>query len=280
MSRRHKKKRNTGLMYEFLVKAISTGVVTSDKNLVNSAQKVLKEHFGQDTEISKEFRIFKALSQVNGVPDNVAATILSEARVLSNRCDMKKLDEEKTRLIQSIQRNLNEEKFYSQKLNDYKKFATIQTLLDQWRDIEKSDLALRAEYENKIFESMVAPAPVVENPFTKLEDVNDLVVEVMSRKINSLYTKSLTEDQKKLLTLYTVKGPCNELVEELKALKLEMPKLVKDYAEKSEDGVLKDKTGIVLEDIASLPTSETEINDTVMGRYLLISQLKNTLLEE
>ena len=57
---RHSKFKNTGVLFELLVRQITLEVLSG--NSKENAQKILKEFFSQKTEIGKELRLYQLLS--------------------------------------------------------------------------------------------------------------------------------------------------------------------------------------------------------------------------
>src|SRR5947207_849958 len=102
MGRSHNKKRNTGLLYEFLVRHISEGLVSGDERQVHLATKLLKKHFKKGTELHREFKLFHALVNTTVASSDVAKKIVVEAREAAKRYDVAQLDREKSLLIKGI----------------------------------------------------------------------------------------------------------------------------------------------------------------------------------
>ena len=96
---KHNKKRNVGIIYELLLRHISSGVVDDNSNVSSSSMDILKKHFRSNTQLYKEFRLFNALVKTTASSEKVASTILSEARSMALSIDYDTLRHEKTKLI-------------------------------------------------------------------------------------------------------------------------------------------------------------------------------------
>ena len=145
MSFSHNKKRNIGLLYEFLIKTISNALVENDKQKSAKALKIIKQSFKPGTELYKEFRLINSLMRTTVSSEAVAASIMSEAKMAARTHDVNLLDHQKSILIRNINHQLRDENFYDQYVNEYKMFATLQSLINNWRN-PGSDLQKTAEY--------------------------------------------------------------------------------------------------------------------------------------
>ena len=55
---KHSKYKNTGILFELLVRQISTDTLN---NRDSRATYTIREHFGKNTELAKELKLYKAL---------------------------------------------------------------------------------------------------------------------------------------------------------------------------------------------------------------------------
>ena len=87
MNIQHNKKRNVGIIYELLLRSVSSAIVEGDKNRAQLALDIIEKHYDKKTELYKEYRLFNALikSTVSDTP--VAAAVLSEAKSAARRSD-------------------------------------------------------------------------------------------------------------------------------------------------------------------------------------------------
>ena len=173
MTRNHNKKRNIGLMYELLLRYISSSLVENRKKDAQTALDIVSNRFAHNTELYKEFRLFNALAKSTVSDTSVAAAILSEAKSAVRRFNIEKIDGEKSSLIREVNHKLDDSGFYHRRVPDYKIYATIQTLINEWKKGDSSDLSLTIQYEGKVVEE---------------GDCNDIF-----RKPSHSYTKELLE---------------------------------------------------------------------------------------
>ena len=150
MGKTHNKKRNVGIIYEQLLRLIAKHLVEGNKDKHQEGLAILKRNFKPGSELYREFRLFNALVKTTVPNDSLAARILAEAKLAALDFDAQQLRKEKAQLIKEINRGLNYPDFYQQKVVDYRSYATIQTLLNDWRLGSRADLMRIAKYENQV----------------------------------------------------------------------------------------------------------------------------------
>ena len=147
-TRSHNKKRNVGIIYEQLLAVAAKGIVESKPALTQKAKKLIKRFFSEGTEIYREHRLFKALVEPHIEDGSLATKILGEAKKAAKAHNSARLEREKSRLIKEINYSFGKS-FYSQKIENYTTFATVQTLLNDWRT-PGSDFNRITLYEAKV----------------------------------------------------------------------------------------------------------------------------------
>jgi hypothetical protein len=273
---KHNKKRNTGILYEQLLKYITKKVINDKKSNARKATKIIERRFKKGTELYKEFRLINALvnSTVSGT--HIAAGILSEAKKAVKNIDNKKLNKEKSLLIKDINYQLNENNFYHQSVLNYKLYATVQTLLNEWKDIDNCDLKKVIEYENKIVIHLIneekSKIVIPEDP-----RADNLVLKIMSEKINEKYTTKLTSEQKDIIRNYAINGDNPEALKiYFSNLKNKTASLVESYRKNTDNHVLLSKIDKVYDNIINLKVESIE--DVDIKKYLTIVSLKDQIL--
>lgn len=197
---RHNKKRNTGLLYEFLVRTISDAIIEGNEKKRGVALSVLRKHFIPGTELHKEFRLFHSLAATTVQSPSVADTILEAAKKASTQCNESRLDHEKSLLIRSINHQINDETFYNRRIPEYKIYATIQTLLNEWRNGQFNDIVRLAQFEQQLKEWLLQNKNVTTLDETAQAD--PLVEKLMVKKINERYKNNLTNEQAEIIQSY------------------------------------------------------------------------------
>jgi len=275
---KHNKRRNSLLIYEFLVRTISKSIIDDDKKKSATALKILKRHFKPGTELYKEFRLMNALAKTTVTSEHTAASILNEAKIASNSFDVQKLDREKSLLIRNINHTLNDENFYDQHVNEYREFATIQTLINEWRSSNK-DLHAVAKLEDQIMKHLVTEKTQFPDS-TISEDTTGsarLLMKVMTKKLNEKYSGILNEQQKSLIKAYAYSAAAEDqtsICMKLQEIKSDLLRLIDGYETVAND-YLKNK----LQETKSTLLSENLelVDDETVTRFMLYSKLKDEL---
>jgi hypothetical protein len=276
MSTKHQKKRNSLLVYEFLVRTISKSLIEDDKKKSRTALKILKRHFKPGSELYKEFRLMNALAKTTVSSDHVAASIIKESKAASTKLDVQKLDREKSILIRNINHVINDEYFYDQHINEYRTYATIQTLLNEWRSEDK-DIHRVAQFEDQLMTHLLTKKEQGEDP-TISEDSSGtarLVMKVMTKKLNEKYNGVLNDSQKSIIKAYaysTASDDMSSVKMKLREIKEELIGLVETYsAEVQSNEYIKGK---LQEAKTTLLTENLDVvDDDTVTRFMLYSHL-------
>lgn len=217
----HNKKRNAGLLYEFLVRHMSNALLHNDLELHKQAYGITLEHFSPGTELHKEFRVFNALTQTRGVNSHIASKIIDEAKRIIRSQDPQKLEREKSALIKEINYTCGKA-LYRHNVPDYKKFATIQQIFNEWRRGD-TNLGRLAQFEQQLFNWLQEPAS---NSTSKTldehidKDVSNLIFKIANKKLTEKYAEHLTTAQCALMNDYILwDGQSPQLAESLVAIR-------------------------------------------------------------
>jgi hypothetical protein len=282
-SKKHSKKRNTGLLYEFLVRTISKALVEKDMQTAATALKIVKTHFKPGTELYREFRLFNALVLTTVTSDAVAANILTEAKAAARNYDLNKLDREKSLLIRNINHGLKDENFFDQPISEYKTYATIATLLTDWRDLSGDSIGRIAQYEDTLIKWLTTEKKATPDLLASTESpgTNRLVFKMMTKKLNEKYHGMLSDIQKGVIREYaffSTSGNSEPVKKKLLEIKDKTLAAITDYSKKNESDFLSRKLDEVYQQI--LVESFEEINDETITRFMLYTKLDTELVSE
>lgn len=277
----HNKKRNVGIIYELLIRAVSAYLVEGNKTRAQSALDTLSKFYNRNTELYKEFRLFNALAKSTVNDTSIAAAILTESKSATRRFDAIKLDKEKSALIKEINYVLADTDFYHRKVPDYKVYATIQNLLNVWREGDKSNLAEMVLIETKMIEWLTTAreAAIINEGIDK--NVDSLVVKIMNEKFNDKYADKLTSSQKSLINEYVFSLQNDDGL----SIKSKAIKIQSDAINEIAKIKLNEKNSIILEKTAAVERKINEINfltidDDKLAKLMTLTQLVNELKEK
>ena len=258
---KHNKIRNTGLLFEFLLRQITSDVLNKDNG---PAVKIVKEKFNENTELGKELALYNILITKKFKSDSRADYFINEVMKARGDLNNSTLRRERYNLIKEIQSNYNLQKFMSSKVPNYKTYASIYTLFEY-------DKSLSPDQKTESFFNIVEHV-TTDDKSIKLsetvhtlpddEDLRILTYKTLLEKFNQKYTK-LSGAQKNLLREYInnisntnslkdtlkeiVKGLKEDLQTHSKNLKDEVVKIKMTEAIKSVDKFcgVNDKSNVV-----------------------------------
>lgn len=280
---KHNKKRNTGLLYEFFTRYIGKAILENKDNDIGKAKTLLKKHFNKGTDTYKELKLFKALSESAVTSREQALHLISRVRETVKLQSQARLDLEKTSLIHEVNANLNADLFFEETIPDYKKLATIQVLLNTWRDETlKEAVSETVQLEERLVEFMLEKRNTVdqatEAASMTTEDVDRLVVNIMTEKVNKRYN-NLNTEQKEIIRLFvfsnTNEYSKNQLSESLEKLKRRFLGTVAAHShEFSTDTVLMNKLNEIRTTLQKDYDDTSVITEELVTFYLGLSKLE------
>ena len=282
MKVKHSKFRNTGLIFELLVKQIASDTLN---NRDSAAVRILKENFTGKTALAKEFKLYEFIAKNKNISQSKAEAIVSTITEISRRLDQKLLKEQKYKLISDIKENYNIEEFFSIQVRDYKALAALYCLLEAQNNADLVDPSFLVDNKTTILEHLTStPQKESEVKDTLIEDYSKydkdlrlLTFKILLEKFNDKY-KDLLPEQKNILKEFITSVNSNTRLRNI--VNEELTKIasdVKDLVSKVKDEVVK----IKLEEVAKAitPIAKTEkITDShlvnLMQYYDLVNELR------
>ena len=278
MKVKHNKKRNVGILFSQLSEYISSALVEGREKDAHIALGILKKHFAKGSQLHREFRLFRALVTTSVPSSSLAVSIISEARNASRNMDVSKLRQEKSALIKDINYKIAEEGFYTRRVIEYKAFATVQTLLNNWRRKE-SDIDVTTKFEASLHEHLLREKAVVNLSSMSTPDVNRLTVLIMQEKLQEKFGQILNEQQNLLLKQYVFSMQSNSkdhLLASMQRIKEETRKSLNTFENKCSNIVLKEQLAGVQQKIDILPSDR--VDDSIISQYLTLMKLVEELV--
>jgi hypothetical protein len=250
---KHNKKRNVGVIHEQLVRYVGNAIISNDNRAATKAVAIITEYFKAGTELHREFRLFNALVNVPMGDASLSNRVVNEAKMAAVKHNAQRLNQEKSALIKSINHVLSEEKFYDIRVNNYKLYATVQSLLDSWRGTKILEITDAAKFESNLCE-WLSRKPESE---IKQETIDPLVYRMMLKKFQEKYNSGLLPDQKKVVESVLLKGK-GSLASEFDVVQKEAVKTLKMFKKTCENKVLLEKIGDVIERVENFKTDNDE----------------------
>jgi hypothetical protein len=271
---KHNKKRNVGLMHEQLIRYASEKIVEGLDIRAEDALRILNKNFHKQSELFREFRLFNSLVHTRVPTKEVARKIINESRLACKNHDNTKLRTEKSSLIKDINHQLNTQDFYDKKIKEYRVFATVQALLNEWRGAQKLSPAEIVAYESGLENWLTREASP--NSLSKTAHANPLSLQIMIEKFNKKYKNSLGKDQVRLLESCLLNDE-PAVVIQINALKNKATTALDSFYIRCENKVLNNKREIIAEKIDRLTPSLSEMS---ISRALTLAKLISEMESE
>jgi hypothetical protein len=273
MNRSHNKKRNIGIIYDQIINFACLNILEENSTITEQSLRIIKKFFRENTQLYKEYKLFKALATTNNISEQLASDIIKEARnACNNMFNANLLEKEKSMLIKELNYSFGKGKIFEQKISNYRIYATIQTLLNEWRK-NTNNFDLVTEYEIKLHENLTKKEILVENK--KIQSVDALTYNLMKEMFSKKYDSLLDNNQKNIISLFMTDKD-EELINTLSEVKVFCLKEVNQYFKQCENNTLLEKKSIVLNKINSL--SYEDISKNNIEKFLTIIKLKNEML--
>jgi len=241
MKIKHSKYKNTGILFELLVRQITADTL---KGGDSPAIGILKEYFVK-TSLGREYKLYESIlkSKVlnEGRANMVVSTILESSQKF-NRSTLRKL---KYNLINEIKKHYDLDIFFGSKIKNYKELAALYTLIEGYNVTEDVDteqlisskVTLLEHLTKQEVEAKNVKEDVLKEFSTYDKDVRILTYKVILEKFNNKY-QDLSTEQKQVLKEFInsvdstpgLRDFYNTKIQELKATLNEEAKNIKDKA--------------------------------------------------
>jgi hypothetical protein len=284
---KHSKFKNTGVLFELLVRQITLEVLNGDKK--ETAKTIVREFFAPNTELNKELRLYDILLKEKYSSETKADRLVETVCDAHAKLNQSALSKEKFNLIKEVSAKFDIEQFLSSPITNYKVLASIYKVFESKResnydikDIFNSKITLIENITSKPSQKLqpTEDKKLIETYKQQDQDLRLLTYKILVETFNKKYT-NLDDSQKNLLKEYInnitnttkfkdyVSVQLPNIVAELKAIKA-----------KVEDKVTTIKlseTISVLEKMKMGKTVSDSQVSSIMLSYELIKELKSKL---
>jgi hypothetical protein len=200
---KHSKYKNTGIIFELLVRQVTNDVLATGDS---PAVKILKKYFS-NSELAKEQRLYNLVNTQEKLTESKAEAILQTIAETALKFDLPKLQKEKYNLIKEIKKHYDLENFFKNKINNYKTSAAVYTLLESYRSAEYTDPKQVVNNKITLLEHLTQKEIInSENEDIKLflqesKDIRILTYRMLIEKFNDRYS-TFSPQQKVILKEY------------------------------------------------------------------------------
>jgi len=204
MKIKHSKYKNTGILFELLVRQITADTLKGGNS---PAIDILKEYF-VNTSLGKEYKLYESVLKSKVLTEGRATMVVDTILDASTKFNRKSLKKQKYNLINEIKKHYNLESFFGSKITNYKELAALYTLIENINSSLISSPTQLVENKVTLLEHLTkkeinlnAEQTVLEEFSTYDKDIRTLTYKVLLEKFNDKYD-TLTKDQKQVLKEY------------------------------------------------------------------------------
>lgn len=283
MKIKHSKYKNTGLIFEILVKQITMDTLAGKDS---PALGILKKYYSGKSPLVQEWKLYKLLSTDRQLSQSRAEAILSTITEVYRKINTQKLKEEKYRLISEIKKEYGLEGFFATPVKEYKPLAALYCLLESQSTqdlvdpsflVQNKTVILEHLTQNRQQESQVRESLVEE--YSKYDkDLRLLTFKILLEKFNEKYADLLPEQKQVLKYFITSGGSPSRLREYVNEHFKNLRKEIGLLKHKPTDEVVRIKLEEIYRGISELSPKD-RIEDTHIVKILqyqeLVSELKS-----
>jgi hypothetical protein len=282
---KHSKFKNTGILFELLVRQITLEVLNGDTT--EKAKKIVKEFFSSSTELNKELRLYDLLIKERYNSESRAEKFIDTVNEAHDRIDQNKLQREKYNLIKKINESFNMDEFLSSPISNYKVLASIYKIFESKRytdydvkDVFNSKITLIENITSKpstLVETKDSADKIVESYKKQDKDLRLLTYKILVETFNKKYS-NLDENQKQLLKQYinnitNTTGFKSYVEKEIPSIVAELTQIQKQIKDKVTKIKLSETISVLKKTKIGKVVSDNHVS-SLMISYELIKELK------
>ena len=269
MKIKHSKYKNTGLLFELLVRQITADTLNEGES---PSLDILKKSFAK-TELGKEYKLYETLFKTKNLTESKAEITLNTVLEATRRLNRSALRREKYNLINEIRKHYNINEFFKHQVPNYKGYAAFYKLIEIYNSDKLSETEeiinnkvtiLECLSERPVSEKKVKQDLVEE--FAKYDkDLRVLTYKVMLEKFNGKYA-NLNSGQKEVLKEFINSIDNTPRLKEIYNTKInEIKKVLKLQSEKVTDEATKIKLLEVVKLLKELDKNSRINNDDLIN---------------
>tara|TARA_B100001778_G_scaffold304478_1_gene282456 strand:- start:68 stop:922 length:855 start_codon:yes stop_codon:yes gene_type:complete len=281
---KHSKYKNTGLIFELLVKQIASDTLNKKDS---KAVEILKRFFTGKSTLVREFKLYEFVLKNKSVNQSKAESIVSTIIEVSRNIDKVDLKKQKYSLIREIKNSYDLKEFFSINVKDYKSLAALYCLMEAHKVTDVIDPNFLVDNKTTILEHLTKERQnkskvrdsLIEEYSKYDKDLKLLTFKILLEKFNSKYGTLLPEQKnilKEFITSVDSSARLRNIVnEELKKLKTIIEKL----KDKVDDEIVVIKLQEVAKTIIPVAKTKKVTDDhlvNIMQYYELVQELKQS----
>ena len=282
MEIKHSKYKNTGLIFELLVKQITADTLSKKDS---PAISIIKKFFTGDSSLMREFKLYEFVLKNTNVSQRKAENILAAITELSRKVNQTTLKTSKYELIAEIKKAYGLDNFFKIQVKEYKPLAALYCLLEAQNSndlvnpqfLVNNRLTLLEHLTSNSQSTNDAKDTLIEEYSKYDKDLRLLTFKILLEKFNDKY-KDLLPEQKNILREFITSVNSTpklriSINSELERISEEAHKLLK----KVKDDILLIKLNEVVKGIKPISKTEKIVDGHLIGLmqyYSLLHELR------
>ena len=277
----HSKYKNTGILFELLIRQITNDTLDSKDS---QATNILKKYFVK-TELGREYKLYETLLKKTSLTETKANIITNTLLDSSKSLNRGVIKRQKYNLIKEIQNHYDLNEFFNHKLPNYKVHAAFYTLLETFNSTSQIDPEQIINNKVTILEHLTAAQikatkikDEVMSEFEKSDkDVRFIAYKMLLENFNVKYD-TLHTNQKTILKEYITSVDNTSRLKEFYTNKInEIKTELADLNKRTKNKVTKIKINEIIS-IINPPLKNAKITDNdlvdLLQYYDLINELE------
>lgn len=279
---KHSKYKNTGLIFELLVKQIAAD--TLDKK-DSPAVNILKNFYTGKSALVREFKLYEFILKNKSVSQSKAESIVSTIIEVARSINANTLKKQKYNLIKEIKEQYDLEEFFSISVKDYKPLAALYCLLEAHKVSDVIDPNFLVDNKTTLLEHLTkeqqnkeAVKDTLIEEYSKYDkDLKLLTFKILLEKFNSKYGKLLPEQKNILKEFITSVDSSAKLRNVVNEELIKLKKVITNLKETVKDEIVAIKLHEIVKTIKPVAKTKRVTDDhlvNIMQYYELVQELK------
>lgn len=251
---KHSKYRNTGMLFELLTRQITSDIISGQDSIATG---ILKKFFNKNTEMIKEYKLYKTLCEERLPSETKAGMLIDAVLTARKKINKTKLKEEKYELIKALNESFDIDSFFQTKVQNYKLLASIYKIFE-YTELDNPVEITRSKVT--VMENMMVDVKkeLLEETITLKQEPKEIRLmsyKILVEKFNNKY-EDLSPAQKGLLREYIGNvSNTNNLKTFIQSEAVRLQKILESKMPKIKDKALR----IKIAEVSDLLTQYTKI---------------------
>ena len=279
---KHSKYKNTGLIFELLVKQIAAD--TLDKR-ESAAVSILKKFYTGKTALVREFKLYEFILKNKSVSQSKAESIVSTIIEVARNINHTTLKKQRYSLIREIKENYDIEDFFSISVKDYKPLAALYCLMEAHKITDLVDPNVLVDNKTTLLEHLTKASQnkndvrdtLIEEYSKYDKDLKLLTFKILLEKFNSKYGTLLPQQKNILKEFITSVDSSARLRKVVNEELVKLSKAISDLKDSVKDDIVAIKLQEIVKTIKPVAKTKRVTDDhlvNIMQYYELIEELK------